>query len=464
MKRITCLFLSASIISGAALADDPVVSQIQEISVVDSIPAPADSVVLDSIYMMPDSAFLAPRPLEDLYEYLDTVDMSQYDSHWRFLALPRYSFGPAVYQDFIYADTTTFETPLFSGAPEMRWIEEENALAKRLERMQQYLFFSHPEVVRYNVNLLPEAPKRYHAVVDPQKHTIAIEESKPVKPETTIAAAEVQKKHWMKVFNASLHFSQAYVSPNWYQGGNNNLNMLGNIYYNVKLNPKYHPNLLFETTAQYKLGFNSTPDDKVRDFNISDDLFQVNTTLGIKAIRKWYYSFTGQFKTQLFNSYPANSRDIRSSFMSPGDLTAGIGMTYNTTNKPKTITFDASVAPLSYSLRTCINDRIDPTRYNVEKDHKTKSKFGSSADLKLSWKIYYNISLSSHFFTFTDYESLQADWENTVNFDVNRYLSTQIYVHARFDTKTPKVQDSSWKKLQIKEILSFGLTYKFSSI
>ena len=97
MKRITCLFLSASIISGAALAVDPDEPQLQQLSVGDSITAPADSVVLDSIYMMPDSAFLAPRPLEDLYEYLDTVDMSKYDSQWRFLALPRYSFGPAVY-------------------------------------------------------------------------------------------------------------------------------------------------------------------------------------------------------------------------------------------------------------------------------------------------------------------------------------------------------------------------------
>ena len=52
MKRITCLFLSASIISSAALADDPDVSQIQQISVGDSITSPADSVVLDSLSLI----------------------------------------------------------------------------------------------------------------------------------------------------------------------------------------------------------------------------------------------------------------------------------------------------------------------------------------------------------------------------------------------------------------------------
>ena len=66
---------------------------------------------------------------------------------------------------------------------------------------------------------------------------------------------------------------------------------------------------------------------------------------------------------------------------------------------------------------------------------------------------------------FTDYESFQADWENTVSFDITRFLTTKIYVHARFDSKTPQVNpDSSWKKLQIKEILSIGVTYRFSSI
>lgn len=380
------------------------------------------------------------------------------------VSLPDVFFMPAIYDRYTFFKPLEVGEEVHGDNPAMRWIEDYEVLDRQMNGLRHHLFYTHPEAVRYNLGMLPAPPPVYQVVLDPADYTITLRQVEKTPDAPTIVAEEVKKRHWIRTFTASLQFSQAYVSPNWYQGGNNNLNMLGNIYYNVKLNPKYHPNLLFETTAQYKLGFNSTPDDKVRDFNISDDLFQVNTTLGIKAIKKWYYSFTGQFKTQLFNSYPANSRDIRSSFMSPGDLTAGIGMTYNTTNKPKTITFDASVAPLSYSLRTCINDRIDPTRYNVEKDHKTKSKFGSSADLKLSWKIYYNISLSSHFFTFTDYESLQADWENTVNFDVNRYLSTQIYVHARFDTKTPKVQDSSWKKLQIKEILSFGLTYKFSSI
>ncbi len=275
---------------------------------------------------------------------------------------------------------------------------------------------------------------------------------------------KIEKKHWIRTFNASLQFSQAYVSPNWYQGGNNNLNALAQIYYNVKLNQSYHPNLLFEFTAQYKLGANNAPEDSIHAYSIQEDLLQVNTTFGVKAARRWYYSFTGQFKTQVLNSYKSNTRDLRSSFLSPGELTAGVGMTYNYANPRKTVLFDASIAPLSYNLKTCISNRINHDQYDIRPDRKTVSKFGSSCELKFQWKITYNIQFNSRVFAFTDYESFQADWENTLAMDINRFLTTQIYAHARYDTRTPREADSDWHKFQLKEIFSIGFAYKFSSI
>ncbi len=254
------------------------------------------------------------------------------------------------------------------------------------------------------------------------------------------------------------------MSPNWYQGGNNNLNALANIYYNVKLNEAYHPNLLFDTTAQYKLGMNNAPDDSINAYNISEDVLQLNTTFGIRAVKRWYYSFTGQFKTQLLNSYTSNTRDLKSAFLSPGELTAGVGMTYAYENAPKTIKFDASIAPVSYHLMTCINHRIDPSLYGIDEGRTSVSKFGSTVELKLGWRLSYNIMFTSRLFAFTDYDSFYADWENTLAFEINKFLTTQIYAHLRYDTQTPRVEDTNWKKLQVKEIFSIGFAYKFSSI
>ena len=80
---------------------------------------------------------------------------------------------------------------------------------------------------------------------------------------------------WLHNVGPSLQFSQAYVSKNWYQGGNNHLALLFNFYWNVNLNPVYHPNLLFQSSLSYKLGLNSTPQDEVHSYSISEDVFAI---------------------------------------------------------------------------------------------------------------------------------------------------------------------------------------------
>ena len=98
-----------------------------------------------------------------------------------------------------------------------------------------------------------------------------------------------------------------------------------NLVYNVKLNQKFYPKLLFETNISYKLGINSSPDDTIRSYNISEDLFQLNSKFGYKAFRRWYYSTSVQFKTQLLQSYNTNSTTLRSAFMSPSQTNVGVG-------------------------------------------------------------------------------------------------------------------------------------------
>lgn len=65
-------------------------------------------------------------------------------------------------------------------------------------------------------------------------------------------------------------------------------------------------------------------------------------------------------------------------------------------------------------------------------------------------------------FLFTNYDEFQGDWENTLNFAVNRFLSTQIYVHLRYDTASHQY-DGHWRHWMLKEILSFGFRYAFST-
>ena len=380
--------------------------------------------------------------------------------------LPRAFFLPAVFDSYDVPDSTPVDifAPDYSGNPAMRWVEDATAVDRRSRAMLQRMYVNSPGAIPYFLSMLPEAPKEYYAVVDPIDHSIEIKEVVPQKIDVpTIEAPEIQKRHWIKTFNASLQFSQAYVSPNWYQGGNNNLNALMNAYYNVKLNPAFHPNLLFENTLQYKLGMNNAPDDEMHDYNISEDIFQWNMTAGYKANKRWYYSMNTQFKTQILNNYKPNSNTLKAAFMSPGELNIGLGMTYNYANKNKTFTFDASISPLSYNLKTCTRGRMKETSFGIEEGRKTVSEYGSNAEGKLTWQILENISLRSRLFVFSDYDYIQSDWENTIQFTVNKFLSTQIYVHMRYDSTSPVIEDTDWHKFQLKEILSFGFTYKFGN-
>lgn len=412
-----------------------------------------------------------------------TIDVSR-------LRFPTYFFGPTVYDRYILMDSlkplaipdrkfvlSTIYSTVDSIAPDTlpspglpdnatRWVDEELALARQMWEIKQNYMIANPQYVRYNELWLPEPPKEYRAVVDPSKTTIIIEEVPVDKNHLVdeVPQSPVEQRNWLHSFNGSAQFSQAYISPNWYQGGNNNLNMIANVVYNVKLNQAFHPNLMFENTIQYKLGMNSAPDDTIRSYSISEDLLQINSKFGVKAARRWFYSVSLAFKTQLFNGYKSNTNDLKAAFMSPGELNIGLGMTYNYQTPDKRFTFDASISPLSYNLKTCLNSRMDETAYGIKRGRSAISEYGSSAEAKMVWKITRDITYTSRLFLFTDYSYLQGDWENTFNFSVNRYISTQIYVHARYDSSTARLADSDWHRWQLKEILSFGFSYQFSTI
>ncbi|MDE7419504.1 MAG: DUF3078 domain-containing protein [Muribaculaceae bacterium] len=287
-------------------------------------------------------------------------------------------------------------------------------------------------------------------------------------PEVAIADAllpefEQKKKHWLHKFNTGLQFSQAYVSKNWYQGGNNYLQLLYNFYWNVQLNPTYHPNEIFESTVNYKLGINSVEQTDVhRKYSLSEDNFQYNVKYGFKAFKRWFYTVTGQFKTQFFRNYKTNT-DIRTaSFLSPADLNLGLGMTYSYANTKKTFNMTASIAPLSYNLKICIDDKIDHTQFNIQPDHKTHNEYGSSGEVNMTWQATSNISMRTRLFAFTDYNYFQGNVETTWDFAINRFLSTQIYVNMRYDSSSD-FNISKWHHWMMKEILSFGLSYTFST-
>lgn len=425
-------------------------------------PASADStVVVDS-----DDALLdigADNPGGDLF-------MLRLRRHGVFSP---FDMRQAVFDRYDLVDSLTVATPMPSDSlfrsDAFNWLDDLWFNERQVRQIRQRYMMANPALVRYNERLLPEPPRKFHIEVDPSSarltfvpDTLAIPGADTTTPEIKL---KLDPKHWLHAFDARLQFSQAYISPNWYQGGSNNLTMMLGLMYNVKLNQNYHPNLMAEFNSSYKLSVNGTPEDSLRNYNISEDLLQINAKAGVRAWKKWFYSVNAMFKTQFFNNYKINTRTLQAAFLSPSELNVGIGMTYNYVNKPRKFTFDASISPLSWNMKTCIHPDMNVEDYGIRPGHKTVHEFGSNAELKIDWHICFNIHYVSRVYAFTDYEYFQGDWENTITFDINRFLQTMLQFHLRYDSSTPRPDDTTkWHKLQLREVLSFGFNYKFSTI
>ena len=343
------------------------------------------------------------------------------------------------------------------------WLNRAQQRWGRAHDTRYRLMINNPELVPFNENVLPKPPKEVVVETSPadaelqvETKNIAGEQFKP------IDRREVKVHNWLHTFVASLHGTQAYISSNWYQGGENNLNLLADVQWDCNLNQKLHPNWLFNNSVHYKLGIATAKGDSLRNYSINEDNFQFSSQLGYKAVKNWYYSATLLFKTQLLNSYVTNSNVLAASFLSSGELNVGLGMTYNYKDNEGYKILTLSIAPLSYNLKICRDIvKIDPTKFGIEAGHHLKHSFGSTVEMKFEWKITPSINWKTRVYAFTDYKYVQGDWENTFTFLVNSFLSTQIFTHLRYDKSRPWNQD--WRFWQFKEILSFGLTYKFAT-
>ena len=289
-----------------------------------------------------------------------------------------------------------------------------------------------------------EKVKNYMQVVNPVEKASAENEFRVLKP-----------NFWKKTAAASMQFSQYSISDNWYQGGESTNALLSEI----KLTSNYddRQRVQFENSLEIKIGFITAPSDTVHEWKTNADLFRLNSKLGVRAIKNLYYTIAAEFKTQFFSNYRTNTNDLISTFLSPAQLDLSVGMDYKL-NKNK---FNMSLmgAPFSYTF-IYINDDdiVNPASFNVEPGHSSANLFGSKITANLNWKIAKNISYVTKLEYFTTYDKVIASWENTFNFQLNRYLSTKLFVHARYDDGV-KLTEENDTHFQLKEMLTFGLSY-----
>jgi hypothetical protein len=224
---------------------------------------------------------------------------------------------------------------------------------------------------------------------------------------------------WNFVNRVALQFSQNYFSTNWQQGGESNLALMSLL--NMKASYNHEKGHSFVNELEWRSSFYTAPSDTMRSWRVNDDMFRLSSLLSVKAILKWNYSISSEFKTRFFNSYKTNTNTRLGSFLSPAEYSLGIGMSYS--NKFKKLhvkDLQLMLAPYSYNWKFVNDNKVDVTRFGIKKGVQKLEQYGSRLDLRFTSDIRKNITWQSRLYYFTTYKNVESEWENTFNFVVNR--------------------------------------------
>ncbi len=288
-------------------------------------------------------------------------------------------------------------------------------------------------------------------------------------PDVIVESAEPEVKRpnfWTFKGNGSIQFNQNYYSKNWYQGGENTYSMINQLSFDANFNNQRK--VQWDNKFEAQLGF-QTSQSSVPKFRPNSNLLRLTSNLGIKAIGNWNYSAQLQLQSQPYRGYQGSSRNVISDFLSPLYVRSSIGMDYNI--KKKRFTGKLHLAPLSYVI-TYVHVDSRVTRYGIVKGHHSKHEWGPNIDFTFDYKITKDISWHSRLYWFSNFKLTRIENEHTINFSINKYLSSKLYLYPRYeDTKFynfkqnedgSRAEDSARRThWMFKEWLSLGLNYDF---
>ena len=295
-----------------------------------------------------------------------------------------------------------------------------------------------------------------------QKHEITFQTIEPERKLQKMNTKTPEPLPWILFGNGSVGFTQTSLS-NWAKGGESSLAMLFLGKYNANYSKK---KVKWETAGEVRYGGNQT---KSKGFEKNDDKLEIQSRLGYAAFDHWFYSAETDFKTQLAPGfyYPDRSKPI-SKFMAPGYLTFSIGLDYKP-NKDFSLFLSPLTSKTTYVLDTT---KISPINYGLLPGQKKLWEPGMIIKSKWHKKLMENITYDTKAEFFNNYkytfQKFAFDWEQTLNMQVNHYISAMVTTELIYDynTKFP-ILDATGKEIgrkpkwQFKELINIGFSYKF---
>lgn len=272
-----------------------------------------------------------------------------------------------------------------------------------------------------------------------------------------INAALHERKYWKRELNCLAHFTQNYATPNWYKGGNSSFSGLLQLkgYYNYAKD-----RLAWDNNLEWKAGATTTGDaDTLRKYNVTDDIFRIQSKVGYEVMNKLYVSGSIEFNTTLWTVWNTNTKTAKTAFMTPAKFYINGGLDY----KPLsglTLNLSPAVYRLVYAYWGKDPQRIDVTSFGIPAGEQLVHEFGSSFRVDWEYKPIREVAIDTELYFYTNYRAVEIDWEVTVDFIINRFLTTRLTLHPRYDSNY-KINDEEHAKIQFKELISIGFAHKF---
>ena len=219
-----------------------------------------------------------------------------------------------------------------------------------------------------------------------------------------------------------------------------------------------------------------------------DDKIDLTYALLLNSKTQWNLSMVATFNTQFANGYKyPNDSTVISTFFSPAYLTLSAGYSYKTKNE----NFQILLSPLAGKVTFVLNqDLADQGAFGVKKGYfdqdgqwipgeNINAALGVNVIINYKQPIGKNIKYSTMLNAFYNYIERRDDdrmpidinWENTVNFTINKFLTTTLFVYLKYDHNTtfPVYEEiegvqtvvDNVPKLQLKESVGIAFIHKF---
>lgn len=318
-----------------------------------------------------------------------------------------------------------------------------------------------PDCVEFTDMELAEAGELHEEITKPLRHKVEYatdsEDVPEVHPDVPLEIVVAKPNFWTFSGDYYLQFLQNFVSGNWYKGGESDYSMLSSVTLQANYNNKQK--VKFENKLELKLGLLTSRGDTLHSVRTSEDLIRYTGKLGLQATKNWYYTLQLIAQTQFMRGYKSNDAKVYSDILSPLNLNFSLGMSYNVDVFKGRLKGSIQLAPLAYNFKY-VGRRELAADNGLEAGRHTKNEFGSGCTFDLNWTFSDLIKWKTRLYAYTTYKRMQMEWENTVTFQFNKYLSSNLFVYPRFDDSTAN-KDASLGYWQFKEYLSIGFAYSF---